>query len=170
MAHLSHLKRASPSFSLTSLIKVQRRRKSHWNPLRKADRVYSGYPSFRANQLTWGVRENKEHDEARDGFLSQSLKLNRLCEIETRSGLRLPNVSIRWYANNTRRNLTDGYVSRYRITMHYRPNAIKTNADEKHDKFLPLRFKALENEACGHSYGPLYERYSTNDYSYNRKN
>lgn len=80
------------------------------------------------------------------GRIPQSLKLNRLYEIGTRSGLRLPDVSIRRRANNTRRNLTDGYVSRYRITMHYRPNAIKTNADEKRGKFLPLRFKALEDE------------------------
>lgn len=49
-----------------SLIKVQRR-KSHWNPLRKADRAYAGYPSSGANQLTRGARENKENETARPG-------------------------------------------------------------------------------------------------------
>jgi len=55
------------SFSFTSLIKVQQRRKSHWNPLRKADRAYSECPSSRTNQLTRRARENKENETTRPG-------------------------------------------------------------------------------------------------------
>lgn len=44
------------------------------------------------------------------------------------------------------RNLTD--VPRYRITMHYRPDAIKTNADEKRGKFLSVRFKGSRTKSA----------------------
>lgn len=51
------------------------------------------------------------------------------------------------------------YVSRYRITMHYRPNAIKTNADEKRGKFLSSRFKGSRTKSVDAPLQTPFERY-----------
>jgi len=101
------------------------------------------------------------------GRILSSLKLNRLYEIETRNGLQAPNVSIRRCANNTRRIR---YISRYRITMHYRANAIKTNADEKRGKFLPRHFKGLRTKSADSalSVTNTLRTVSANDYSHRK--